>query len=241
MSCKVVENIYDFQTFPSQGKLSENIDLSLSNLLKHIDKNENENSTVFAYTIDTVTYNGIELQQTGCAPNFQGNFITLCNCKHMMRARNEKKEFWENNWIAGICSKKGKCNALFYLMKISDALVSHYDMWNYLPLNTRKFKSTHGNIYGDVFEPKRKLSLEEQYSRKNYKDVCKNHRHNRVSDIKYDIEQKFWGRYPYLLIGYPENSFIWKTPLIVSEYRKRTKFRQKDFKFGKFIEQLSSF
>ena len=72
------ENVY--QAMPVQGRLSTNLNLSPEILLERIE--DFEDSAVYSYIVDTVEYEDGRLYQTGSGPNFQGDLVTLCSCKH---------------------------------------------------------------------------------------------------------------------------------------------------------------
>lgn len=224
-----------YQDYPYKGALKDNMNLfkaDISSILKFDRAN-----WILAYTIDTVRLEKGKMIQTGCGPNIEGGIVSLCTCKHRMRSYITDIEEWEGNWIAAFCSKKGRENALFYLMKIEKAYESNFSFWNDLTKDQKIVKSTNRNIFGDIYEPKYSIVSFQEHNQSFYLPSKEYHRHN-FQDRVYDIEKKFWDRYPKLLRGKTRKSFIWNKPLLKSQYREHTKFRQKYFRIDDFIKQL---
>jgi len=72
------------QEWPRYGKLKKNMNKTLDDLKKIL---KEEDGLVYGYVLTTVKGDGSGgFVQTGSAPNFQGGLITLCTCKHWMRA-----------------------------------------------------------------------------------------------------------------------------------------------------------
>ena len=63
-----------------------------------------DHMTVYGYVITTVELRDGLFDQTGSGPNFDGGLITLCTCKHDLRARMHTEEWLKNQWIAGFTS-----------------------------------------------------------------------------------------------------------------------------------------
>jgi len=68
-----------------------------------------------------------EYVQTGSAPNFQGGLITLCTCKHSMRATLTPRAMASVGvWVAGLTSWdpsiRGKQQSLVYFMRVGEGL-----------------------------------------------------------------------------------------------------------------------
>ena len=115
-----------YQAMPTHGRLSKNLNLSPETLLEKIE--DFKESTVYFYIVDTVEYEDGRLYQTGSGPNFQGDLVTLCSCKHWMRTSPEV-ESWRGLWVAGYTSSRDLgSNRLFYLMRVSQAFRFHFDI-----------------------------------------------------------------------------------------------------------------
>jgi hypothetical protein len=138
------------QPFPKTGFP---LNLSLNDLRREISGTQ---ATVYSYIVASIENPNGHFIQTGSAPNFQGNVISLCTCKHFMRSF-RSIDLWPGTWIAGFTGKKAgeKKNALIYLMKVKFAFESYYDLWfsKELSMSTKEAKLAHKNKYGDVFEP----------------------------------------------------------------------------------------
>jgi hypothetical protein len=140
------------QPFPVETPLSDNLDLSLNALRGCVGKDE---VPAYSYIVRTVTLDEESFVQKGSAPNFQGGVLTLCTCKHQMRAGRDPKS-WVGSWLIGLTSRtllKGR-HWLFFLAKIDSAFASHAELWEHLPAKARRAKAAHRNFLGDVFEPK---------------------------------------------------------------------------------------
>ena len=90
-----------------------------------------EEGQVYTYVVETVKQVDGELLQSGSGPNFQGDLITLCTCKHQLRAYLPAEE-WPGTWVAGFTSSRNGAgpNKLFYLMQVGEAYSSQYELWN---------------------------------------------------------------------------------------------------------------
>ena len=210
------ENVY--QAMPVQGRLSTNLNLSPEILLERIE--DFEDSAVYSYIVDTVEYEDGLLYQTGSGPNFQGDLVTLCSCKHMMRTFLDV-ESWRGVWVAGYTSSRDLgSNRLFYLMRVSQAFRSHYDLWNSdsISTSTKTAKAAHLDRFGDLYRPDREEIR--PYISWHYAAPCKDHVHCEPGDWHKDIRYRAWyGRRPALLVGDPEFSFLWNRPLIRSPFK----------------------
>jgi len=227
--CNAVEEIY--QKWPTEGKLKDNMNLTLEELKERL---KNESGEVYSYVVTTVKYRNGEFLQTGSAPNFQGNLITLCTCKHLMRTWKGVSE-WKGIWIAGFTSMG--LNYLFYLMKVSEAYPSHKALWENLPEEARKVKNARYNPCGDVYEPK--PNIKNEFDPSQYYEPIKNHLHaKRCKPAKCKRNECPWHkdinyidrrtkRRPALLVGDPTFSFLWSRPMIYFKYKHP---RQKVFR-----------
>ena len=203
---------------PSAGSLLKNLNLSRETLLKRIGLFQQD--TVYSYIVDTVEYREGRMYQAGSGPNFQGDLITLCSCKHMMRTYLDT-EFWRGVWVAGFTgSSDSSRNKLFYLMMVSQAFESHREFWlsDSIPEETKNAKAAHIDRFGDVYKPESMSG--DPYSHRRYFEPCKNHVHCEPGDWRKDISHpKQHGRRPALLVGHLEYSFLWSKTLITSPFK----------------------
>jgi len=220
MSCNS-KNQSEHQEWPTTGLLYTNFNLPLKKLRSGLSKipTEIEDAIVYSYVIRSIEKdNEGSFMQTGSGPNFEGDVITLCTCKHKMRTYGDTN-FWRNKWIAGFSgveAGEGK-NVLVYLMPVSQAFESYSDLWTskILTAKAKKQKNSRGNKLGDLYEPRR-LSLkgEQRFTPKNYQDPDPEHSH---SGRKWHKDVNYYGcsnRRPVLLVGDRNHSFLWSKPTI---------------------------
>lgn len=232
------------QSFPTSGRLAQNLDLSLPELKRRF---QSATEKVHSYVVRTVKWDRNEnlFEQTGSAPNFQGGYITLCTCKHQMRATQDS-DSWLNTWIAGFASRCLGHHWLFYLAKISHACESQYDLWQFLqktPKTVREAKSSLNDPFGDVFEPIGVLKGDERFDPACYHPPMLGHSHHNngchtawVGDIRYRKARRY-GQQPSLLVCEPSLSFMWQKPKIrLKEFHARN-FRNWE-SASDFLEEL---
>ena len=219
------ENAY--QAMPRQGRLAKNLNLAREALSEKIARFLED--TVYYYVVDTVEYENGRLYQTGSGPNFQGDLITLCSCKHLMRTYPDVQP---GVWVAGFTNSKvmGR-NRLFYLMRVSEAFESHRAFWlsDSILEETKNAKVADQDRFGDIYQPK--VETSDPYSPSSYLEPCKNHVHCEPGDWRKDINYRNrYGRRPTLLVGDSEYSFLWDRPVITypSNLSKLTQGQRKD-------------
>jgi len=206
------------QPFPKTGVLATNLDLTISQLTRRIGK---PNQRAVSYILSSVKLDrsSLHFEQCGSAPNFQGDRLTLCTCKHQMRASRDTSQ-WEGEWIVGFT---GRCiyerrHWLFYIAKIASAHESHAELWNELPDATRYAKSSQEHFLGDLFQPRGDVVGNGRFSPRRYFAPSRHsHRRNKCdSGWHNDINYKYSKRYgrPSLLVGDPEKTFLWDRPVI---------------------------
>ena len=197
---------------PHRGRLAENLNLRRRTLARRIARFRHE--TVYSYIVITVECLNGRLRQEGSAPNFQGDLITLCSCKHWMRTFRDT-ESWKGVWIAGY-TRRDLGNRLFYLMRISEAFESHRELWlsDLISEETKTKKAAHQSKFGDIYQPKSEAS--DAYSHRDYIRPHTSHVHRRPDIWRQDIDyySAQHGRRPALLVGNPNYSFLWDEPLI---------------------------
>ena len=193
------------------------------------------NEPIYFYIVRTVKYKEDKFVQTGTGPNLEGNLITLCTCKHIMRTYPEIKA---GTWIAGFTSKNAfnvnegpKGNYLFYLFKIEKALDNQYRYNIYLEKKYNRsynVKNSVTNTFGDLFlinNEKEFKSEDDYYDPTFYESPHKKHGHYKnnkgESDWHGDIEKvniKNWGmkreKEHKLLVGNKKKSYIWEKPVL---------------------------
>jgi hypothetical protein len=218
-SCHAVEELQTVQPFPTSGPLADNLGLPLPVLKFNVGKTD---SRAYSYVLRTVgiDYDATTFEQYGSAPNFQGGVLSLCTCKHQMRAT-QTSDDWEGVWVAGFTSRTihdGR-HWLFYLAKIESAHQSHADLWQALTARTRNAKAADRHFLGDIFRPKSPAPTgKARYSPSRYVTPTANaHRQQRGNkgwhnNINYPLAVKYG--HPALLVADPHKTFIWKEPMI---------------------------
>jgi len=165
----------------------------------------------------------VVFEQWGSAPNFQGDLMTLCTCKHQMRACMEVDD-WHDTWVAGFTSRnihEGR-NWLFYLARVQHPLPSQYELWNRLSTEAREAKSASDNRLGDVYVPVAGWGGKNPFTLTNYEPPVSDHVHR--GTWRYDINNSYYGRRPALLVFDPNMSFLWERPHIYFDgHHPRTK------------------
>jgi hypothetical protein len=205
----------DWQPFPSGGQLQKGLNQRLSDLKSLMDT---ERTTIYYYVVATVHNRNGYFYQTGCGPNFQGDIVTLCTCKHYMRTFFGTSD-WVGKWIAGfssISAGEGN-NALVFLMKVATAFKSQKDLWesDLIPSENKLAKSARLNELGDLYEPISDSC--NPYDYQWYVPPHKNHAHLVNDEWHKDIDyhKGCSNRKPALLVGDPVNSYLWDKPMIL--------------------------
>jgi hypothetical protein len=223
----------DCQPYPRAGVLFQNLDLGLEDLIGKLSR---ERGRFYAYIVDSLDERNGEYCQRGTGPNFQGDVLTLCTCKHRLRS---SPNVQRDTWIAGLSGSPltqkffvhlqpaTEANALFFLAKVLDYAVSQADLWKMLgkrfPREVRQNKAANLHVFGDVFQPiegSGSNRVIDPFSPSSYVSPVRNHPHYAVSpdtgkprwykDINYTVSrrrQKF-------LVADPSMTFIWTRPTI---------------------------
>lgn len=211
--------IQSVQRFPTSGVLAKNSNLPLGVVKARILGTQDN---AFSYVVRTVKLkpHTLGFEQHGSAPNFQGNVLTLCTCKHQMRSRRSADD-WVGVWIAGFTSRTihdGR-HWLFYLAKVESAHDSHCDLWCSMDAATRSAKAAHIHFLGDIFKPKSPPPTgKARFSPSRYvMPSVHAHRQDRSdtgwhNDINYHLASK--SRHPPLLVADPKRTFMWDEPMI---------------------------
>jgi len=225
------------QPFPRTGVLAQNLNLSLDDLRLKIGKTQ---ATVYSYIVASVKNPEGDFIQKGSAPNFQGDLITLCTCKHRMRTSLHDMLEWKNKWIAGFTGVEAGngSNALVYLMKVGYTFESYSDFWNSKEISrgTKQAKTTHLHKCGDIYQPKD--AFVGPFDCQSYVLPCKEHSHYKDDGWHNDIDYKkgYKGRRHILLAGDTDYSFLWIKPKIV--YNDRLPRNSKKLELKVMIENL---
>jgi hypothetical protein len=222
--CRSTEVIEFVQPFPSGGHLGENLGLLLPLLLDRIGNVEGE---AYSYVVVTVGWNpeAAAFEQHGSAPNFQGGVLTLCTCKHRMRAARSIED-WRGTWLAGFTSRNRKIfdrrHWLFYLAQVESAHESHAELWANMKDATRRTKAADANYLGDVFRPKSPPPTADDRFSPNRYITPRRHAHrwrdhdgwheDWRNDVSYHLADGFG--HPPLLVADPRRTFLWDEPMI---------------------------
>ena len=211
-------NLRKYQAMPRRGRLAKNLNLQREALLEDIAPFRKDR--VYPYVVTTVKGDNGRLYQTGSGPNFQGDLITLCSCKHEMRAYSYITS-GKRVWIAGFTGSSGLVtNNLFYLMLVSQLFDSHHELWfsDSISEETKVAKASNLDKFGDIYQPKSRS--DDPYSHLSYFPPCEDHVHCDPCDWHKDIDYiDKHGRTPALIVGCPEYSFLWNIPSIESPFK----------------------
>lgn len=218
----VVERV---QPFPKSGLIAENLNTPLPLIARRFGDLQ---ARTYSYIVRTVRLNAdtLRVEQRGSAPNFQGRILTLCTCKHQMRA-SQSTDAWENNvWIAGFSSRTlfdGK-HWLVYLAKIQSAHEAHSDVRKQLSPHARKAKASNVHYLGDVYRPKTpEPKGDARYYPNRYFTPSEHVHHRKPGDNhwKNDVCYRHAGKYghPALLIADPRLTFLWEQPSIYFSHK----------------------
>jgi hypothetical protein len=215
-----------FQEKPD-GEFSGRIDLTVGQLEGQLNEFlKNDYEEVYAYVVKSVEFKKGEFVQCGCAPNFQGGVITLCTCRHGMRATSRKRDSqWKDTWIAGFTGGRlfdSRRSYLFYLMRVKTAFPSHKKLWNNLDKRTQAAKDACHNPLGDLYEPKNTETRNntDDFDHLSYNAPCIGHRHRedeKDTEWHKDIDYMPYDRYrrhAWLLLGDEKRSYLWFSPII---------------------------
>jgi hypothetical protein len=239
-----------YQPFPSSGPLVSQLDLSLEELVSALDGALD--GPVYIYVVETAKWDSARFVQVGNSPNFQGGVITLCACKHWMRAR---RDFLSHRfvWVAGVTSELAvagrRSRHLFYLMLVrpDGRRRSQAEIWESLPRDVREAKSASLNLFGDLYEPlSAGLGGRELFRAENYYTPCHGHGHHtgKAPDAwREDIDKQYGDLRPDMLKGDPAHSYLWTSPHIRFEegtvsFRRNARGHRMCWSKKEFIENL---
>lgn len=224
----------DYQLLPSTGLLKDKCNYGLPRLRKTIGS-LSASATVYSYVMSSVRKRDGALQHYGCGPNWQGGRITLCTCKHFMRAFRSVED-WPGFWVAGFSNVRAGCgrNVLIYLMHVNRAFESHYALWKGLPADVRRAKAANkaGNIFGDVYRPVKTQTCKAPFDEASYRSPCASHAHE--DGWGKDVDYMSYRR-PALLVGDVKFSFLWDKPKILLD--REIGRGQRKYDMGGFVNR----
>lgn len=207
------ENKIDYQKWPKEGTLYNNMNLSLDCLKSMINDHDGK---IEIYVLNSIKKfkigdtGSVEFIQNGCGPNFQGGVLTQCTCRHDIRARHD---CWREIWIAGF-TKYQHNHYLVYLMKVEKSFDSYKKMWSYLDHDVRSAKNARHHVCGDIFEPISEYIVEE-CDPNNYHSPVDGHKHMAPSKWHKDINYiDRHGKRTRYLVGENKFSYLWSKPLV---------------------------
>ena len=204
------------QPYPQQGQLAKTLNLTLGTLRSLLADIEFQEATVYCYVIATIQIDDRGFSQTGSGPNFQGDLITLCTCKHFMRTFLDAPA-WQGKWIAGFTGVKAGAggSAMVYMMRVAHAFESHRDLWLSKALTSaaREAKAADRHEFGDVYRPI--PGPGNPFDPADYQAPVQNHVHAEGGEWHKDVDRVGCaGRRPALLVGQVGLSFLWSKPML---------------------------
>lgn len=207
MACKPAKASVTRQLFPNTNARTITVDGSFPSV------SAGSSGEVFAYVMTSVELRNGRFIQHGCGPNYQGERITLCTCMNNHRTW---PRFARAKWVAGLTNVAAD-NYLFYLMRIGASFDSFAEIWQAWPFPKLAAKSASRDVFGDVYEPKTRISGTAAYVPAYYKCPMDGHKHW-PKDWKYDIGHRrstASGKYPHkLVVGEPGRSYLWSKPAL---------------------------
>lgn len=199
------------------------VDLDVAHLRRRLQAAGNlDEDMVYGYVVATVQPVQGQFQQRGSGPNWQGGLITLCTCKHTMRATLKPEEWMRGKWVVGLTGWNrafAKTQSLVYLMRVDKAYSSHAELVQYLrnsglsAVVASKDASVHP--LGDIMTPSQSVfDWNDPFA---YSVPVLGHVHRQTKDSTYwhrDVARTEKGTIPALLVGDPEHSFRWTRPIV---------------------------
>jgi len=233
----------DHQPYPQQGQLAETLNLTLGTLRSRLAGIEFQKATVYCYVITTIKFDVGGFLQRGSAPNFQGDLITLCTCKHFMRTFWDAPG-WQGKWIAGFTGVRAGTgrNDLVYMMRVAHAFESHRDLWlsEALTSAARDAKVADRDEFGDVYQPT--PGRGDPFDPVSYREPVQGHVHAKLDSLSRPMWHKdvndvgCAGRRPALLVGQIGLSFLWSKPMLL--HPSALHRGQKKSRLGTLLKQM---
>lgn len=194
-----------------------------------------DDERVYGYVVRSVRPRNGEYVQTGSAPNFNGGLITLCTCKHSMRASLTPEQWQKVTWVAGLTSWDkdfNKQQSLVYLMRVGEAYASQAELVQELRRSGRSpvvdSKDSTRHTLGDLMIPaKRSVSSADRFSPSAYLTPILGHSHrHKEADYGWRDDVNYLGRdgrQAAMLVGDVDFSFMWTRPLVRRRNPKHTR------------------
>lgn len=227
---------------PSCGPMAAHFNIDIKMLRSLLRAYATDN--IYSYVIATIETQKSVFHQAGSGPNFLGDAVTLCTCKHWMRTFRSVAD-WKDVWVAGFCTvvANGGQHALVYLMRVAAAYESQRELWKHLTPDSRVQKSARVNPLGDVYHPKRGPGDPLVIS--SYHPPLLGHSHRRNArdwSWRNDIAYSGMKRNAALLIGAPQQTFLWNQSrvLYLDEKSHSLGRGQKKLSLGEFIGRLGA-
>lgn len=202
------------------------VDLPIDQLRERIAQAGSPDEDVYAYVVRSVRPANGEYVQTGSAPNFQGALITLCTCKHSMRATLSPEQWQQGVWVAGLTSWDkafGKQQSLVYLMRVGEAYASQAELVQELHRSGRsavvEAKDSTQHRLGDLMIPATDtVAGTDRYLPAAYVPPMVGHSHRRrAEDRGWEDDVNYvgaGGAQSAMLAGDLNFSFMWTRPIV---------------------------
>jgi hypothetical protein len=185
-----------------------------------------DDQEVYGYVIASVVPDGRGgFLQTGSAPNWEGDTLTLCTCKHEMRTYLPPVEWLRGKWIAGLCGWSlpfRKQQSLVTLMRVGEAYSSHAELVQALRDSGRQAvvdaKDSRVHKLGDLMIPRGSGMPANPFDPGSYERPIPGHAHSSSkhpdgwhNDVDHLGRS---GRQPAMLVGDPALTFRWTQPMV---------------------------
>lgn len=202
------------------------VDLAIEELRERIAQVGASDELVYAYVVRSVRPANGGYMQTGSAPNFQGGLITLCTCKHGMRATLSPEQWQQGIWVAGLTSWDkafGKQQSLIYLMRVGEAYASQAELVDALHRSGRsavvEAKDSTQHRLGDLMIPASDtVAGTDRHRPAAYVPPMVGHAHRRTAaDRGWENDIDYvgaGGEQSAMLAGDLNFSFMWTRPIV---------------------------
>jgi hypothetical protein len=206
---------------------------------------------VYFYVATSLSPGNGDFVQEGSAPNIDGGLITLCTCKHSMRALHSPEKWPNNFWVAvltGYSIPFKHQQSLYCLMRVKEAYQSQAELVQALHRTGRSAvvdaKNSMLHELGDLMIPRNSnLSGEERFSPSAYHEPMIGHAHRgKESDTGWHNDIAYrdrWNRIPSMLVGDADLSFTWTRPVVRRTNPSETRPWRKPT-LGEFIQKLEA-
>lgn len=210
------------------GGTGPSVDLNVQRLRERLGAFGNpEDQVVYAYIVDTVHPVGEAevYEQRGSAPNWEGEHITLCTCKHPMRASLTPAQWMQDKWVVamtGYNQRFGYQQSLICLFRVGEAHPSMAALAHALRQSGREAvaaaKDATVHPRGDLMMPLRAGIPANPHDPAVYREPCLQHVHRQPRDPECWHQDVNYvgggGRQAPMLVGDPRLSFRWTRPMV---------------------------